>query len=60
MTDLFWLHQEEDALNMYAEYIECSCGKAAEWDCATCLDEYCGRCAESHILSRHDIGRMEP
>jgi len=60
MPETFFIDEYEDAMNMYPELIECFCGEVAEWDCATCLDEYCSKCAESHILSKHEIGRMEP
>lgn len=59
MTD-FFIDEYEDAMNMLVEHIACSCGKAAEWDCATCLDDLCEHCAESHILGGHEVGRMEP
>lgn len=57
MNDFIFLSDEEweDAQNMLDEYQECPCGDPAEWDCATCLDEYCGYCAEAHILNRHEI-----
>jgi len=60
MTDIILLSDDiwEDALNMSGEYMECSCGKAAQWDCATCLLDLCDFCAESHILGRHEVGRM--
>ena len=46
----------EDYFKGIEEDLECECGKAAYWDCATCLDDYCEACAESHILNHHEIG----
>lgn len=46
----------EDYFKGIEEDLECECGKVASWDCATCLNDYCEDCAESHILNHHEIG----
>jgi len=54
LSDIFPLEEED----LPKPEKKCKCGNPAEWDCATCLNDYCGYCAESHILSRHEIGRI--